>query len=291
MATARSQIPFTKGHGTGNDFVIVPDYQGLLDLSPALVAGICDRRTGIGADGLLRVVRCRNEAEALDQVDSAEWFMDYRNADGSLAEMCGNGARVFARFLMAQGLVSSRFAIASRSGLHAVVAEPDGTITVEVGVPLARTSEPAPIVRVGDFEWTGDAWWMPNPHAVVFVDDLSQAGPLLDPPAVVAGDLFPNGQNVEFVVDHTTDTHSPTAQMRVYERGVGETDSCGTGACAVALSVRARHRVSVPGSVVVDVPGGRLRVFVGSTGSVSLNGPAVLVGSGALEPEWVDAQD
>ncbi|MEI8080366.1 MAG: diaminopimelate epimerase [Actinomycetes bacterium] len=287
MAPAGSAIAFTKGHGTRNDFVIVPDFHGAREFSAGLVARICDRRAGIGADGLLRVVRCEHEPDAAHLADDAEWFMDYRNADGSVAEMCGNGSRVFAQYLMSQGLVSPEFTMASRSGLHRVAAQTDGTITVEVGTPTAGPDGPAPVVRVGDFEWAGDAWWMPNPHVVVFVEDLMEAGALVEVPDVIAADRFPTGHNVEFVVDHTKDRDAPAAQMRVFERGVGETDSCGTGACAVALSVRNRHAITGAGSVVVTVPGGRLRVIVGPDGVVWLNGPAVLVGSGVLDSEWV----
>src|SRR3712207_8605964 len=100
-------IPFTKGHGTGNDFVLIADPDGDLDLSPEQVAAICDRHFGVGADGILRAVRSRSiaaGAAALAAEPRAEWFMDYRNADGSIAEMCGNGIRVFTRFLLEAGL-------------------------------------------------------------------------------------------------------------------------------------------------------------------------------------------
>src|SRR5687768_2356819 len=95
---------FAKGHGTGNDFVVLPDADGALPLTPALVAALCDRRRGIGADGVLRVVRTAAHPDAEASADVAEWFMDYWNADGSHAEMCGNGVRVYARFLVEAGL-------------------------------------------------------------------------------------------------------------------------------------------------------------------------------------------
>lgn len=279
-------VDFIKGHGTGNDFVILPDPHGQVELSAELVARICDRRSGIGADGVLRVVRCSAEPAAAAHVDAAEWFMDYRNADGSIAEMCGNGARVFAQFLISEGWADSGFVFASRAGTHQATREADGDITVEVGVAVPGPVGPDPIVRVGPHEWQGDAWWMPNPHAVVFVDDLDEAGTLAQAPVVIAADRFPDGQNVEFVVDTSADHQHPSARMRVYERGVGETLSCGTGACAVALSVRARHGLTQPGSVVVYVPGGRLRVDVCEDGRIALGGPAVLVGRGAFEAGW-----
>lgn len=287
MVTGSEEILFVKGHGTGNDFVILPDADGCLDLAAELVSRICDRRTGIGADGVLRVVRCEAEPQAAHLAGRAKWFMDYRNSDGSIAEMCGNGSRVFAKFLISRGWESPDFVLASRAGLHQVTSETDGTITVDLGLPVSGPDGPAPIVRVGSGEWTGEAWWLPNPHAVVFVEDLTAVGALLDAPTVTAGQRFPDGQNVEFVVDVTKDADQPRARMRVFERGAGETQSCGTGACAVALSVRARRGIVGPGAVVVEVAGGRLRVMVGADGRICLNGPAVLVGHGALETTWV----
>src|SRR3954454_12627280 len=119
---------FVKGHGTENDFVIVPDPDGSLDLTPSLVAALCDRRAGIGADGVLRVVR----SKALGRDDlGAEWFMDYRNADGSIAEMCGNGTRVFARYLVDAGLVvPGDLPVATRAGVRAVRLGATGDVTV-----------------------------------------------------------------------------------------------------------------------------------------------------------------
>ncbi len=96
-------VPFVKGHGTENDFVLIPDLDAALDLTPAAVAAICDRRAGLGADGVLRVVRAAKHPDGAAYAAEAEWFMDYRNADGSVSEMCGNGVRVFARYLVDSG--------------------------------------------------------------------------------------------------------------------------------------------------------------------------------------------
>src|SRR5919108_2575815 len=129
---------FVKGHGTENDFVILPDPGGSLDLTPAMVARLCDRRAGIGADGVLRVVRTKavlpGDGEALPGDGEAEWFMDYRNADGSVAEMCGNGIRVFARYLVRHGLAAGpEFTVATRSGPRLVRMRAGGGVTADMG--------------------------------------------------------------------------------------------------------------------------------------------------------------
>lgn len=287
MPSDRGAVSFAKGHGTANDFVLLPDPEGALVLDAAMVARICDRRTGLGADGVLRVVR--TDAAGVDS--EAEWFMDYRNADGSFAEMCGNGARVFARYLLDCGWVVGEFDIATRSGLHHVTTGSDGTISVTMGKAADGPSGPQPTVSIGDRSWSADAWWLPNPHAVVFVDDLAEIGDLQQPPQVAAGERFPAGQNVEFVVDHTTDPAEARAAMRVFERGVGETMSCGTGACAVALSLRMRHQIVEPGSVKLTLPGGVLRVVIEADQEVVLNGPAEIVGRGTFDDDWWRGSD
>jgi diaminopimelate epimerase len=262
-------FPFVKGHGTGNDFVLLPDPDGRLhgDLDPEVVRALCDRRAGIGGDGVLRVLQG-------DVDGGAEWFMDYRNADGSVSEMCGNGIRVFARYLAESGLAPREkpLAIDTRDGVKRAVFCDDGEISVDMGVPRI-----GPSVRVGvegrAFEAT--AVDMGNPHAVAFVGSLDEVGPLHVAPRYVADD-FPDGVNVEFV--ERTGDHS--LAMRVYERGVGETQSCGTGACAavVAASLTAGGRPAATYSV--DVLGGRLTVTWDDNEHVQLKGPAVLVAEG-----------
>ena len=261
-------IAFVKGHGTENDFVLLPDIDDRLDLTPELVARICDRRAGVGGDGVLRVVR--------DRSGSAEWFMDYRNADGSVAEMCGNGVRVFARYLVSAGLAEpGELDLATRGGIKHVRVGAEGDVTVDMGV--ARFPGPDDIkVTVGDRTWSAVAVDMGNPHAVVLVDDLGHAGSLLEPPTL--DPAFPEGVNVEFVT-RRGDGH---IAMRVHERGVGETRSCGTGACAAMLVAARRAQTARPTTYVVDVPGGRLTVRHRDDDHVELAGPAVLVASGEL---------
>ncbi|MET9219914.1 diaminopimelate epimerase [Streptomyces sp. NPDC003300] len=285
-------LAFLKGHGTENDFVIVPDPDGLLDLSPADVTRLCDRRAGIGGDGLLRVVRsaCHPEAAALS--DRAEWFMDYRNSDGSIAEMCGNGVRVFARYLQRTGLTDAGdLSVATRAGVrdvHIAKDADDGTpgdITVRMG--RATLPEGAVTVTVGDRSWPALHVDMGNPHAVAFVDTLDHAGDLLRAPEVAPADAYPAGTNVEFVVDRGP-RH---VALRVHERGSGETRSCGTGACAVMVAAARRDGAAPavtgrPVTYTVDVPGGRLVITETADGQIEMTGPAVIVAEGVIDPAW-----
>jgi diaminopimelate epimerase len=210
--------------------------------------------------------------------DAARWFMDYRNADGSVAEMCGNGIRVFARFLVDEGLAEAgELRIATRDGVKTVRLAGTGDVTVDMGP--ARLHGTDRKVSVGSRSWPAVEVDMGNPHAVVFVDDLADAGPLDVAP--VTEPAFASGVNVEFVV-----ARGPRhIAMRVHERGVGETRSCGTGACA-AMVAAARRDGAVDESAtsyVVDVPGGRLVVAGRPDGHVELTGPAVLVASGTVD--------
>ncbi|HQR79480.1 MAG TPA: diaminopimelate epimerase [Actinomycetota bacterium] len=259
------RIAFTKGHGTGNDFVLVADPADELRVSGEGVRAVCDRRFGLGADGLIRAVLAGDE-----------WFMDYRNADGSIGEMCGNGARVFAAFLWEQMLVAADdFTIVTRGGRRQVSRAPGG-ISVDMGVPRRDDAE-VEVVANGR-SWPARAVFMPNPHAVVFVDDLDDPGPLREAPRVRSA-VFPEGQNVEFVLVRNPGEH---VAMRVHERGVGETLSCGTGVCAVADRALERAGVTGPASIRVDVPGGSLTVDRTSGGTLVLTGPAELVAEGTL---------
>ncbi|MGC5029675.1 diaminopimelate epimerase [Micromonospora sp. DT229] len=272
---------FTKGHGTGNDFVILPDPDGALDLTPDLVAALCDRRRGIGGDGVLRVVRAAKHPDGAALAGDAEWFMDYWNSDGSFAEMCGNGARVFVRFLLENGLatpVDGVLPVATRAGL--VRARLDGAdIAVEMRRPqLYATSTAA----LGGLALSGTAVDVGNPHLVCPLPagldlaglDLTRA-PGYDPA------IFPAGVNVEFTTaGDPLDGVDGHVLMRVYERGSAETLSCGTGACAVA-AVALRDLARETGTVAVDLPGGRLTVTL-TADSCWLSGPAILIATGTL---------
>ncbi len=265
-------FPFVKGHGTGNDFVVLPDLDGSVhgELDSALVAALCERHRGIGADGVLRVVR--GEAD-----DDASWFMDYRNADGSVSEMCGNGVRVFARYLVQAGLVDPTkdggpLRVGTRDGVKVVTFCDDDEISVDMGKPSVGGQ-----VTVSARGRTYDALSVDtgNLHAVAFVDDLDEVGDLRESP-YFCGVEFPDGVNVEFV-----ERRSESAlAMRVFERGVGETLSCGTGACAVVAAAAAATGYGHPSTYTVDVRGGALTVTIGEDGHLHLKGPAVLVAEG-----------
>jgi diaminopimelate epimerase len=268
-----SEIPFVKGHGTRNDFIVVPDRDGALSLSAAQVAAMCDRRAGIGADGVLRVVRCSAEPALAAIAPEAEWFMDYRNADGSLSETCGNGLRVFARYLVDSGLAApGRLPIGTRGGVVQVDVDVDGDVTVDMGAPQVFDTSYA---SVGGVKYEGLRISMGNPHLVCVTDVPVETLDLTVLPDVDAA-VFPAGVNVEFV-NVVDDAH---AVMRVHERGVGETESCGSGACAVAAALAVRAAVSA-GSWQLSVPGGELSLTLDAeTGHVLLCGPAVIVARG-----------
>ncbi|MBN2176179.1 MAG: diaminopimelate epimerase [Demequinaceae bacterium] len=280
-------LAFTKGHGTGNDFVLILDEAGTLDLSPALVVALCDRRTGIGGDGVIRLTRA-GVVEGIDTAHPDRWFMDLRNADGSTAEFSGNGARVLGAFLehsIGEDL-SEGFSIETRAGVRTIsflgghryaVGMGMGVVTPDAGpqVTIAGVSERRVGVPVD----------MGNPHIVVALEsedeldaaDLASA-PTVDPTPAA-------GANVELVVGLES-LPGPVVRgrlrLRVHERGVGETLSCGTGSCASVLAARARWGEGAPVEWDVLVPGGELRVIVHTEG-LTLEGPAILVAEGLVD--------
>ncbi|MFH8473812.1 diaminopimelate epimerase [Streptomyces sp. NPDC018000] len=283
-----SQIAFLKGHGTENDFVIVPDPDNAVDLSASAVARLCDRRAGIGGDGLLHVVRSAAHPEARAMAGEAEWFMDYRNADGSIAEMCGNGVRVFAHYLQRAGLVEEGdLAVATRGGVKKVHIAKSGDITVSMG--RALLPENGVTVSLDGRSWDARNVNMGNPHAVAFVDDLAHAGDLLSVPPFSPAAVYPDGVNIEFVVDRGP-RH---VAMRVHERGSGETRSCGTGACAVAVATARRDGVDptetgTPVTYTVDLPGGTLVITERPDGEIEMTGAAVIVAEGLIDSDWLE---
>ncbi|MEH0418041.1 diaminopimelate epimerase [Streptomyces sp. B21-083] len=283
-----TRIAFLKGHGTENDFVIVPDPENVIDLPPAAVAALCDRRAGIGGDGLLHVVRSAAHPEAKGMAAEAEWFMDYRNGDGSIAEMCGNGVRVFARYLQRAGQVTEGdLRVATRGGVKSVHLAKEGDVTVGMGKALLPEGEV--VVRVGERSWPARNVNMGNPHAIAFVDDLAHAGDLFTAPPFSPASVYPDGVNVEFVVDRGP-RH---VALRVHERGAGETRSCGTGACAVAVATARRDGADpavtgTPVTYTVDVPGGRLVITERADGEIEMTGPAVIVAEGEIDADWLE---
>ncbi|MGC9666471.1 diaminopimelate epimerase [Planosporangium sp. 12N6] len=278
---------YAKGHGTGNDFVILPDPDGTLPLTPRLVAALCDRRRGIGADGVLRVVRTAAHPDAARFVGDAEWFMDYWNADGTYAEMCGNGVRVYARYLVETGLAAAgELTVATRAGVVRVVVGPE---EISTGLAKPRVYGQS-VARVEGSRYVGEAVDVGNPHLVCRVADTHElAGLDLSTSPEFSDADFPAGVNVEFsapaVAVPGADLH---VRMRVYERGSGETLSCGSGACAVAAVALADAGFRT-GRVAVDVPGGRLTVTLDDE-ACWLAGPAVIVATGTVDPAALDVR-
>lgn len=268
---------FAKGHGTENDFVILLDRHDLLAPTPEDVRFLCDRRAGIGGDGLLRAVK----AEHIPEWDGPDdlWFMDYRNADGSIAEMCGNGIRVFARYLVEKGLLGSTADIGTRAGLKHVEILGDGRVRVDMGEvrPLGETA----VVHAGHrFGALGVD--VGNPHAVCGTDHLD-ALDLTQQPEVDAT-VFPDDANVEFVMG----LRPRHIAMRVFERGVGETRSCGTGTVAAATAARIWAGEDQDASWRVDVPGGTVEITF-EDDRVFMTGPAVIVAHGEVDlPDHAD---
>lgn len=272
-----------KGHGTGNDFIIVPSADR--DFTADEVALLCDRHFGIGADGLIRIVPTESAEDPFvrNQAAEASWFMDYRNADGSLAEMCGNGVRVFVHALVAEGKAQpGAFAVATRGGIRHVSIDAAGA-EVAVGMGAGEPVLPSSITIAEGDTFPASGMLFPNPHAVVFVDSLEDAGDLLDAPAWQPLDRYPNGVNVEFV-RFVGPRH---IALRVHERGVGETLSCGTGICAAVNVARDAEQETDSATWTVDVEGGRVWVDVAPDGATTLRGPAVLVGEVLIDEEWL----
>ena len=250
----------TYGHGTLNDFVLVPDLENNQKITPEQVRNICNRKTGIGADGLIRIAKT-----------DGKWFMDYRNADGSVAEMCGNGIRVMARYLISHKLQPAGiFSINTRAGTKYLAAPESEDISVNMGKVELIPGEIT--VKVNGQSYLGLNISVGNPHAVVVVNDLSEIGDLKSAPQVSPDSAYPDGVNVEFIK-----FDSDSISMRVYERGVGETKSCGTGTCAVALAATIFKSKQLPIKWQINPPGGRLFVDIDPHSNATLIGPAVLV--------------
>ena len=255
------ELTATYGHGTENDFVILFDPDEKIEIQADQVATICNRNTGVGADGFIRIVK-----------RSAKWFMDYRNADGSIAEMCGNGIRVMARYLVEKGhQPEGIFAIDTRDGMKHLRVPMTGDISVNMGKVTDEMEEVS--VLQNTHTWDALNISVGNPHAVTFVEDLDEVGSLETAPVVTPASSYPEGVNVEFVEI----LPNQEARMRVHERGSGETRSCGTGTCAVALAATMHTGGKLPARWTIYPPGGRLIVDLDGHSNATLIGPAELV--------------
>lgn len=276
-------------HGAGNDFVVIEDRDDVLDVSPDLVRALCDRRTGVGADGMIR----------LAPSDRGMVFMDYRNADGTVSQMCGNGIRVVARMIVDLGWADADegglVTVDTRGGLKPVTIRrvEDGAITV-ASVDMGP-DDPDPAASGFDEPLSGDphalvvdgrSWpvgltSMGNPHVVLVVVDVDSAPVTTLGPRIETDPRWQHGVNVSFLQP----TSRTTARLRVWERGVGETQACGSGTCA-AHAVGRRLGL-LDDRVVFDVPGGELLVTRSRDGAMMLEGPVEVVGSVELDPRWV----
>ena len=282
---------FAKGHGTQNDFVVLPDLDATLTLTPTAVAALCDRRRGLGADGVLRVTTAGAAlaAGALDRlpdgVRADDWYMDYRNADGSTAQMCGNGVRVFAHYLRASGVESrNEFVVGSLAGPRPVVLHRVDATNADVSVDMGKTNTVGEgQAVVGGRTFSGLAVDVGNPHLACVDPALTVASlAALDVAAPVTFDnaQFPDGVNVEVL----TAPADGAVNMRVHERGVGETRSCGTGTVAAAVAALS-YAGAASGTLTVRIPGGDVVVTISEATSY-LRGPSVLVARGELSEEW-----
>jgi diaminopimelate epimerase len=283
---------FTKAHGTGNDFVVLRDLEDRLDLPAALVRALCDRRRGVGGDGVLRLGA---------PPAGADVFMDYRNADGTAVEMCGNGVRVVAKHMVDHGLVPAEaevVRVATRSGTKPVRVARDehGLLrqaTVDMGAPILEPERVPFLAQPGqeqalEHELMIDRVLvrfavasMGNPHAVLEVDDVDAAAVATVGPRLERHPSFPNKVNVGFAEVVAVDE----IRLRVWERGVGETAACGTGACAAVVALQRRGRVGE--TVAVRLPGGTLTIHHEPGGTVLLTGPAIEVAHGELDEAWL----
>lgn len=272
-------VPFIKGHGAGNDFVVLDATSGGLNPGEKIVEVLCDRRKGIGGDGVLRIAPA-SEFEVTD----AKYFMDYRNADGSLGQTCGNGLRVTARFLVENGYEQpGSFQIGTRAGtVTANVSAQDSNfenIAINMGKFNPINDELTVTTETGSWQASGIS--TPNPHAVTIVGSIWDAGSLGDYPSVNPETTFPEGVNVEFV-----EPKSPThIAMRTHERGVGETLACGSGSCAAAQVWATKNGLEPGWSVQVDLLGGTVYVDQTRAGELILRGPAEFVATGTISPQ------
>ena len=278
---------FAKYHGTGNDFVMIEDLEDRVVLTPELVAGLCDRHRGIGADGVIRIASS----------GSADFFMDYRNADGQVAEMCGNGVRCLAKYAYDRGLTDrTELDVDTRAGIKHLVLTVDGGAVAGVRVDMGRPSfgrrsipmaGPAEDTFVGrpfpddGREYTATALSMGNPHLVLFgVDDLASVDLRSVGPRLEHHPSFPEGTNVEFVT-----VRDGVVEVRVWERGSGATMACGTGACASLVAATLSGLVDR--QATVRFPGGDLEVEWAADDRVYLTGPATPVFDGQVDAAWV----
>ena len=271
-------LPFEKMHGLGNDFVMVERRHLPNNINDKLLAKLlCDRHFGIGADGLI-ITDFATSREA-------DFKWDYYNADGSEAEMCGNGMRCFAKYVFERGLTDNHtFSVLTKAGIIKPSIESDGSITVDMGIPKPPKDIKEEI-KIGDKSFNYTYIEVGNPHCVIFSDkDISDSDFYLYGPKIERNKKFPKGVNVEF----SRILNNKEINCRVWERGCGPTLACGTGACAVLAAANINSLAEA--SAVVNLPGGALNIrWDKNSNHIFLNGPAAFVYTGQfnLSPKLV----
>ncbi|MHB8840461.1 MAG: diaminopimelate epimerase [Candidatus Aquicultor sp.] len=273
---------FTKYEGIGNDFIIINNLDAAISLTREQIARLCDRNFGIGSDGLIFA----------RPSDVADFFMDFYNSDGSIAEMCGNGIRCYAKYLFDEGITDKRtIAIETRAGIKSIeLAFDNGNVTgasVDMGEPVLE-SRKVPVavpsetfvnqpLSVEGVEFHATCVSMGNPHCITFVEDVSTAPVHTLGPKVETSEHFPNRTNIEFV--HVIGRDEIDA--RVWERGCGETLACGTGACATLVACALNDKTGR--SATVHLPGGDLRITWKEDNHIVLEGAATRVFTGTID--------
>lgn len=260
-------IEFYKYHGAGNDFIMIDNLSGNFSVRGEEVKLLCDRHFGIGADGLI----------LLESSNQADCFMNYYNADGTKAEMCGNGLRCAAKFFLEQSKVDLKeLSIDTRSGIKKVISNADDTLSVNMGTPVFSHKDfpDTSLVLEGiTFNFVS----MGNPHAVGFVKNVSEINISAIGPKIEQDPHFPNKINVE-LVEKVSDENF---KVKVWERGSGATLACGSGACAVYAVLKKQN--SNVANVTLEFPGGDLHLSENQEGEIILRGEAVRVFKGEIE--------
>lgn len=270
-------LEFYKYHGTGNDFIMIDNRQGGFGIKDAnKIKLLCDRHFGVGADGLI----------LMELSDKADCFMNYYNADGTVAEMCGNGVRCTAQFFINQTKINKEeLLIDTRDGIKKVTVNKDGTFSVNMGTPkFVHDDFPknSLVFQGVEFEFVS----MGNPHAVGMVKNLSEIDISDIGPKIENHPLFPNKINVE-LVEKVTESHF---RVKVWERGSGATLACGTGACAVyAVLGKGNENIKAspiglqPREITLEFPGRNLYLSKNEEGEIILRGEALFVFKGEIK--------
>jgi diaminopimelate epimerase len=263
-------INFYKYHGAGNDFIMINNLDGDINLKPDYIKSVCDRHFGVGSDGLILI----------EKSDKADCFMNYYNSDGTLAEMCGNGIRCVAKFFLEQTDSDLKeLSIDTRAGIKKIIKNSDDTYSVNMGMPIFEHDDfPNGVLNLEGLEM--ECVSMGNPHAVVIVDSLNNFNIKTIGPEIENDYHFPRKINVEFV-EKIDDTNY---KVKVWERGCGETLACGTGACAIFAILSLPTRQGLGGKeITLEFPGGKLYVSKNHEENIILRGPATFVFKGGIE--------